>query len=129
MTTTNFTDADAIEELANDLEAQAMVTLDALEAKDGRSGELLAPILALVSAHGEREGWLDYEGRASDVEAGQQAEDWAWPFAGADEAYLSAVGTSEIVREIGIPEDLWEHVASAWFEAFERGYRSARNRG
>lgn len=109
-----------------ELPAQVMVALDAIEEEDPRAQQLLAPILAVVTKHGEREGALDYKGRAEDVAAGRVDPEWAWPFAGADDAYLNAVGTDKILREIGIPnERLWEHISDTWLEAFERGYSAA----
>jgi len=108
-----------------ELEAQSMVALDAIEAEDPRAEALLAPILVKVIKHGEREGALDYKGRIGDVAAGQQDPEWAWPFASVDDAYLSAVGSSEISNDIGIPERLWEHISDAWLRAFKRGYVGA----
>ena len=109
----------------SELDAQAMVTLDAIEAEDPRVPKLLAPILKVVRAHGAREGRADYEGRAGDVAAGQQDPEWAWPLSGADDVYFNAVGISGITSEIGIPERLWEHVSDTWFEAFKRSYVAA----
>jgi len=109
----------------SEIEAQAMVTLDAIEAEDPRAPKLLAPILKVVRAHGRREGRADYEGRAGDVAAGQQDPEWAWPLSGADGVYFNAVGISGITNEIGIPERLWEQVSDVWLDAFRRGYVAA----
>ena len=75
--------------------------------------------------HGEREGAADYQGRAEDVDAGRENASWAWPFAGADDAYVSALGTSEICRRAGIDTDAWDEVSDAWLAAFRRGYEAA----
>lgn len=113
----------------SEIEAQAMVTLDAIEAEDPRVPKLVAPILKVVRAHGVHEGRADYEGRARAVAAGHEDSEWAWPFDGADDyraqEYLRAVGSSEITREIGIPARLWDHVSDAWLDAFKRGYVAA----
>jgi hypothetical protein len=76
-----------------DLEVQAMVVLDAIEAEDPRAETLLIPMRARMIAHGEREGRKDYEGRAKDVAAGSAEPQWAWAgtFLNADDAYLDAV--------------------------------------
>jgi hypothetical protein len=81
--------------------------------------------IELAAAHGEREGASDYHGRASDVAAGLQSADWAWPMTSADEAYINAVGVDEICRAIGIDSSQWDEVSSAWLVAFSRGYRLA----
>jgi hypothetical protein len=110
-----------------DLEVQAMVALDAIEAEDPRAETLLIPIRARMIAHGEREGRKDYEGRAKDVAAGSAEPQWAWAgiFLNADDAYLDAVGSGAIMREIGLPERMWEHVSDTWLRAFKRGYVAA----
>jgi hypothetical protein len=113
---------------------QAMVALDADEAGNRQASVLLAPIFKAVRAHGTREGRTDYEDRASDVAAGLQDSEWAWPFTGADDAYLSNVTSSEILRAIGISDldvpkpnldRLWGLVSGAWLEAFKSGYVAA----
>jgi hypothetical protein len=76
----------------------------------------------LAIAHGEREGMDDYNNRAADVASGAEPADWAWPLAGADEAYFNAVSTCQICREIGISTEDWESVSDAWFAAFRSGY-------
>lgn len=77
-----------------------------------------------VATHGEAEGRADYADRRSDVDAGQAEPTWAWPFQGADEAYINAVGPREICRAVGVNESAWDEIASDWCAAFERGYRA-----
>ncbi len=83
-------------------------------------------VLDRVRAHAAAEGRADYEGRAGDVEAGQQPESWAWPFGTADEAYINAVTTDAIIREIGVDGLEWDDIADEWCAAFKRGYVAAR---
>lgn len=78
-----------------------------------------------VRDHGYREGTADYRGRQDDVESGE-APSWAWPLAGAGEAYINAVGTETICKEVGVPTSAWDAIAELWCEAFVRGYREAR---
>jgi hypothetical protein len=92
-----------------------------------RDADWKAQRLVRVTAHGEAEGAADYKDRQSDVAAGQQDPTWAWPFQGADEAYVNAVGIDAIVTACGA--DSWNEIASDWFDAFERGYRAARSSG
>lgn len=82
-------------------------------------------ILTAVTAHGEREGAADYQGRAADVARGAEAENWASPLNGADDAYVSAVGTDRICREIGVDASQWDAISSDWLAAFCRGYSAA----
>jgi hypothetical protein len=89
----------------SELDAQALVTLDAFEAGDPRALKLLAPILKVVRGHGFREG--------------QAACEWAASFIDVtDEAYINS---SKISAAIGIPTRLWPHVKDAWAAAFKRG--------
>jgi hypothetical protein len=117
------------------LEAQALVALDADEAGDPRARALLAPVLKAVRAHAVREGKNDYAERASDVAVGLHDAEWKWPFAGADDAYLNAVTSNEILDEIGLSpptyqqDRLWEIVSGAWLKSFKRGYVGAHAAG
>lgn len=78
-----------------------------------------------ISDHGEREGRADYLGRAQDVARGSEASEWAWPYSGADEAYVNAVGAGAICSAIGIPATAWDDIAEEWCSAFRRGYEAA----
>lgn len=55
-----------------------------------------------------------------------QAPSWAWPLAGAGEAYINTVGTETICKEVRVPPNAWDAIAELWCEAFVRGYREAR---
>jgi hypothetical protein len=77
---------------------------------------------AAVKADGEREGRGDYLDRALDVAHGDAADDWAWPFTGADEAYIDAVGTGEICRRLGHGPAVWDEIAETRCAAFHQGY-------
>lgn len=79
-----------------------------------------------LRTHGTREGRAEYEDRARDVWAGFQDPEWAWPFVGADDAYLNHVTSSEILRTVGISDldipgpnldRLWTLISGAWLEA------------
>lgn len=111
-----------------ELEAQALVAFDALESEDLRAHKLLAPVLQAVRAHGEGEGRNDYEVRAEEA-ADREDPEWAWPFGGTADAYLDAMGSYEITKEIGIPERLWPYVSDTWLTAFEHGYVTAYREG
>lgn len=91
------------------------------------TNKLTSKTMALVVAHAEREGADDYTDRADDVASGQQTADWAWPFSTADEAYINAIGTEAICREIGLEDDAWEEISDAWCAAFARAYRGAHS--
>lgn len=91
---------------------------------EGRAEES-APLFAAVRAHATKEGIEDYLQRSGDVDTGNFADTWAWPFDTADEAYLNAVGTTQICREIGIPVEAWEEISDVWLEAFAAGYKAA----
>jgi hypothetical protein len=82
-------------------------------------------VAAVVSAHGEREGREDYEGRAADVDRGAEPESWAWPLVGADEAYINAVMPSGICEACGLYADAWDDISDEWIAAFKRGYEAA----
>lgn len=105
-----------------DLEAQAMVALDAIEAGHPRATALLVPIRARVSAHGLREGRKDYAHRGRNFSTA-----WQGLHGRADEAYLDAIGSDAIMRAIGLPKRLWDHVSDTWHRAFKRGYSAAQD--
>lgn len=75
----------------------------------------------------EATGADDYTDRADDVAAGQQDATWAWPLQTADEAYINAVGTEQICRDLGLStdDDTWTAIVGDWCDAFRRGYRAA----
>lgn len=81
--------------------------------------------MSKITSHGRREGAADYRGRAAEVAAGREKPTWAWPLAGADEAYLYAVGVEAVCRQIGIAPDKWESVCHEWLSAFRAGYEAA----
>lgn len=81
--------------------------------------------MSKITSHGRREGAADYRGRAAEVAAGREKPTWAWPLAGADEAYLDAVGIDSVCRQIGIAPDKWESVCHEWLTAFRAGYEEA----
>lgn len=76
-----------------------------------------------VTVHAEREGRDDYTGRAQDVAFGSEPEAWCWPYRGADEAYINAVGIEGILSATGTQD--WSTVNDAWCDAFKRGYVDA----
>lgn len=119
MTTTNS-------ESTFDLHDRAVVALDALQlGREVEARELLAPVLERARTHGEAEGRADHDARQDDVDSGQQSASWVWPFVDADDAYLGAVGSSGICKEIGIPVEAWDEIASSWLTAFRAGYGAA----
>jgi len=77
-------------------------------------------------ADGFKAGYDDYIGRAEEVRRGAEELDWAWPYSGADDAYINAVGTGAICRRLRISESKWEDICDEWLEGFEAGYRKAR---
>lgn len=79
---------------------------------------------ASAIANGEREGAADYRSRAEDVRLGEDPE-WAWPLTNADQAYIDAVGVSDICKEIGLMDLGWEDICDDWIAAFRRGYEAA----
>jgi hypothetical protein len=92
---------------------------------DAWSAVVALLVLAKVSQAAEQAGAEDYECRRRDVSQGAEAEDWAWPFTGADDAYLNAVGTGKVCDDLGIPRESWDDVSSEWLAAFRRGYEGA----
>lgn len=83
-----------------------------------------AKMLAKVAAHAAKEGAEDYTARASDVACGDDAE-WAWPFATADEAYINAMGTDSICRDLKLPDSAWDEIQETWLDSFESAYVAA----
>lgn len=104
--------------LAASADAQALEA--ALEADDD---VLEYYELPSVSAHGEREGRADYLGRAQEVARDAEDPEWAWPYNGADAAYINAVGSEDIRRQVGAAS--WSDICEEWCEAFRRGYEAA----
>lgn len=84
-------------------------------------------ILAKVAEYAYAEGKEDYFTRANDVECGDDPS-WAWPFDTADVAYINAVTTDEICRELGMAESMWDDIADTWFNAFKAGYVDAHSK-
>jgi len=82
-------------------------------------------LLKRVVAHADREGREDYEARAADVAAGLGDPSWAWPFISADEAYITAIGTSQICSDLELDHSDWDRIGDVWCAAFERGYKAA----
>lgn len=78
-----------------------------------------------VRAHARSEGEADYHGRAADVARGFEAQEWAWPLDGADDAYISAVGVGHICAMVRVPVDRWEAISDDWCAAFREGYIAA----
>jgi len=83
--------------------------------------ETIARIVASAGSEGRR----DYLGRAAEVASGSEEAEWAWPFAGADEAYLAAVGITKICRDLGLPASAWDEISDTWLRAFRAGYVQA----
>jgi hypothetical protein len=79
---------------------------------------------AAVRVHGKKAGWEDYSGRAEDVAQGEPTT-WAWPFSGADAAYISTVGIGSICEDLDLDETAWDEIESEWCAAFRRGYADA----
>ncbi len=79
-------------------------------------------ILEHVRAHADHEGREDYRGRAEDVAAGREPLAWAWPPNDPDEAYINAIGTSAICKQLVLPEESWSEIAETWCTAFVDAY-------
>lgn len=86
-----------------------------------------AETLRRVGERAAELGAEDYRCRADEVASGREAPEWCWPFAGADEAFLSAVGTRAVCHELGVDENAWDEISEAWLAGFARGYREARD--
>lgn len=82
-------------------------------------------ILAAVVDHAEREG-------RNDAEQGDATE----YSPGGDGAYINAVGSHQILQEIGLDPyelrdlgyeigDIWDEIVTPWCDAFERARRAA----
>lgn len=82
-------------------------------------------ILAAVVDHAEREG-------RNDAEQGDAIE----YSPGGDAAYINAVGSHQILQEIGLDPyelrdlgyeigDIWDEIVTPWCDAFERARRAA----
>lgn len=86
---------------------------------------MITSSVTAIRTHAEAEGRADYLGRADDVDHGSEDPSWAWPWSGADEAYINAVGPSSILAAIGVPGLSWEDACDEWCVAFRRGYEGA----
>jgi len=111
--------------LANAADAAREQGAKVPDTDDAWSAVLVLLILAKVSAAAELAGAEDYEYRRQEVERGAEEESWAWPFVGADDAYLDAVGTGKVCDDLGIQRESWDDVCSEWLESFRRGYEGA----
>jgi hypothetical protein len=81
----------------------------------------------LAAENGFAEGAADYRGRARDVASGAQPAEWAWPMEGADDAYLQAVGVTQICGNSGLDPERFPVVSETWLLAFRAGYTEAHD--
>lgn len=78
-----------------------------------------------VETHADNEGRRVYAERRHDVEVCGFPVRWAWPWPGADETYIVAIGVALICNDIGIPESTWGDWDPTWRAAFKNGYEAA----
>lgn len=85
------------------------------------SDETTTLTLNKYTAAGFLEGYSDYV----EVLSGREDPTWAWPFHGADDAFLDAMTISELACLCKCTEEEWEAHRDEFLASYREGYETA----